>query len=175
MEIYFDGVPAAAPHFRPCPTLPTWSDIENQKCRPRKPATSVQKLFPHPVFVADIFGSLCRLMSGRVGSVISESGMVENVGVAAGTASKYISVLKLFLLPVLVAAILNFRCRPMSGHVVSAISVSGVVKNVGVAVGIASPSLYIFPFNRYFHFRFHGRHFEFRMSADVGPCRQCHV
>ena len=48
-------------------------------------------------------------------------------------------------------------------------------KNVGVAVGIASPSLYIFPFNRYFHFRFHGRHFEFRMSADVGPCRQCHV
>ena len=75
----------------------------------------------------------------------------------------------------LLVAILNFRFWPMLGHVVSAISVSGVVKNVGVAVGIASPSLYIFPFNRYFHFRFRGRHFEFRMSADVGPCRQCHV
>ena len=101
--------------------------------------------------------------------------MVENIGVADGTASKYISVQKLLLHPVLVADILNFRFRPMLGHVVSAIYVSGVVKNVGVAVGIASPSLYIFPFNRYFHFRFRGRHFEFRMSADVGPCRQCHV
>ena len=79
-------------------------------------------------------------MSGHVGSVISESGMVENVGVAAGTASKYISVQKLFLLPVLVAAILNFGCRPMSDHVVSAISESGVVENVGVALGTASPS-----------------------------------
>ena len=69
-------------------------------------------------------------MSGHVGSVISESGMVENVGVAAGTASKSISVQKLFLLPVLVAAILNFRFRPMLGHVVSAISVSGVVKQM---------------------------------------------
>jgi hypothetical protein len=80
--------------------------------------------------------------------------MVENVGVADGTASKYISVQKLFLLPALVAAILNFRCWPMSCHVVSATSESGVVKNVGVGVGIASPYLYIFPFNRYFHFRF---------------------
>jgi hypothetical protein len=93
------------------------------------------------------------------------------LGLAAETASKYISVQKLFLHPVLVAAILHFRFRPMFGYVV----MSGVVKNVGVAVGIASPSLYIFPFYPYFHFRFHGRHFEFRMLADVGPCRQCHV
>ncbi len=47
-------------------------------------------------------------MSGNVGSAISESGLVENVEVAAKTASKSISVQKLFLLPVLVAAILNF-------------------------------------------------------------------
>ncbi len=47
-------------------------------------------------------------MLGDVGSDISESGIVENVGAAAETASKSISVQKLFLLPVLVAAILNF-------------------------------------------------------------------
>ncbi len=47
-------------------------------------------------------------MSGNVDSAISESGVVENVGVAAETASKSSSVQKLFLLPVLVAAILNF-------------------------------------------------------------------
>ena len=79
-------------------------------------------------------------MSDNVGSVIFWSGMVENVGVAAETASKSISVQKLFLLPVLVAAILNFGCRPLSNHVVSAISESGVVENVGVAVGTALPS-----------------------------------
>jgi len=41
----------------------------------------------------------CRLMSGHVGSVISESGMVENVGVAAGTASLARSVQESFPLP----------------------------------------------------------------------------
>ncbi len=66
--------------------------------------------------------------------------MVENVGVAAETASKYISVQKLFLLPVFVAAILNFECRTLLDHVVSAISESVVVENVGVTVGTASPS-----------------------------------
>ena len=39
-------------------------------------------------------------MSGRVGSVISKSGMVENVGVAVGIASPCVSVKKLFPLPV---------------------------------------------------------------------------
>ena len=72
-------------------------------------------------------------MPGHVGSVISESGMVENMLVATGTVSKYISVLKLFLLPVLVAAILNFGCRPMPEHVVRGISGSGVVENVSTA------------------------------------------
>ncbi len=79
-------------------------------------------------------------MSDHVVSAISESGVVENVGVAAETASKSISVQKLFLLPVLVAGIVNFGRRSMSDHVVSAISESGVVENVWAAVGIASPS-----------------------------------
>ncbi len=70
-------------------------------------------------------------MSGHVDRVISESGVVENVGVAAGTTSESNSVQNVFLLPVLVAAIFNFGCRPMSGLVVSAISESGVVQNVG--------------------------------------------
>ncbi len=78
--------------------------------------------------MADIFASPCRRVWGRGGSDISESGLVENAGIAAETASKYVSVKKLFLFPVLVAASLNFRCRPMSGYVVSAISESGVVK-----------------------------------------------
>ena len=39
-------------------------------------------------------------MSDNVGSVIFRSGMVENVGVAVGIASKSVSVQKLFLLPV---------------------------------------------------------------------------
>ena len=90
------------------------------------PAVTVQKLFPLPILVADILGSGCRPMSDRVNSVISESGMVENVGVAAGTALKYISFQKLFLdeQPVFVAAILNFGCRPMSGHYAIAMSES---------------------------------------------------
>ncbi len=39
-------------------------------------------------------------MSGRVGSVISKSGMVGNVGVAVGIASPSVSFQKLFPLPV---------------------------------------------------------------------------
>ncbi len=79
-------------------------------------------------------------MSGNVDSAISESGVVENVGAAAETASKSISVQKLFLLPVLVAAIVNFGRRSISRDVVSAISESVMVENVGAAVGIASLS-----------------------------------
>ena len=60
-------------------------------------------------------------MSGRVGSVISKSGMVENVGVAIGFTPKSVFVQKLFLLPV------------------------------------SWPT------------------FEFPMSVDVGPCRQYHI
>ncbi len=108
-------------------------------------------------------------MSGNVGSAISESGVVENVGVAAKTASKSSSVQKLFLLPVLVAAILNFGCRPLSDHVVSAISESGVVGNVGVAVGTASPS----PSVHKSYLCFSLPHVDFRMlSRHVGTSGQ---
>ncbi len=66
-------------------------------------------------------------MSDHVVSAISESGVVDNLGAVARTASKSISVQTSFQLPVLVAAILNFGYRPISDHVASAISESGVV------------------------------------------------
>ena len=76
-------------------------------------------------------------MSENVGSVIFWSGMVANVWVAVGIASKSVSVQKLFLLPVSVAAILNFGCRLMSYHVVREISGLGVVENVSVTDSIS--------------------------------------
>ncbi len=74
-----------------------------------------------------------RKMSGSVGSVISESGMVENVGVAAGTGLPALSGQKLVPLSVLVSDIQGgcSRCRPMSGRVGSVIYESGIVANVG--------------------------------------------
>ena len=56
-------------------------------------------------------------MSGHAGSVISESGIVKNIGVTAKIASPVLSVQKLFPLPVLVADILGSdagQCRAMS-------------------------------------------------------------
>ena len=64
------------------------------------PSVSVQKLFAFPVstsgFVAVICVSdVCRCRD-RVSSTISESGIVESVGVAVGIASPALSVQKLF-------------------------------------------------------------------------------
>jgi len=78
---------------------------------------------------------------GHVVSGISESGVVANVGVDVEIASSYLFVQKLFLLPVCVVAFLRFLCRPPSGDIVSGISESGMVENVGVAAEIASSSL----------------------------------
>ncbi len=83
-------------------------------------------------------------MSGRVGNAISKSGMVGNVGVAVEIASPSVSVQKLFPLPVFTSGFVadyqtSFEFL-MSAVVVSAITESGVVENVGVAVGTASPS-----------------------------------
>ena len=83
----------------------------------------------------------CRATLGHVVSGTSESGVVANVGVDVEIASPFLSVQKLFLLPACVVAILRFPCPPTSGHVVSGISESGMVENVGVAAEIASPSL----------------------------------
>ncbi len=66
---------------------------------------------------------------------------------------------------------MNFGCRPTSDHVVSVISESGMVKNVGVAVGFVSPYVSVqtlFPLPVSFP------KFVLQMSADVARCRQCH-
>jgi len=81
-------------------------------------------------------------MLDNVGSAISKSCMVVNVGLsdAAGIASPFVSVQVLFPLP---ADIVSFRCRPMSENVSSVIFWSGMFDkvDVGLLVGIASPSL----------------------------------
>ncbi len=71
---------------------------------------------------------------------------------------------------------LSFRCRPMSGRDPSAISKSDMVDNVGVAVGIASPYVSVqklFPLPVFTPDL--TPTFEFPVSADVAPCRQCHI
>ncbi len=76
-------------------------------------------------------------MPGRVGSTISMSGMVENVGVAVGIASPSGSVQTLFPLPV---SWPTLRLS-MSGNVSSVTFRSGMVENVGITYRIASLSL----------------------------------
>ncbi len=76
----------------------------------------------------------------HVVSGISESGIIGNLVVAADITSLSLSVQKLFLLPVCVIVILRFTCRPTSGYVVSGISESSIVENVGVAAELALPS-----------------------------------
>ena len=76
--------------------------------------------------------------------------MVDNMGIAVGIAAPLFAVQKLFPLPVLLAAILNFgslssstnvdQRRPTSGSVLRVKSKSGVVDNVEEAIGIASQS-----------------------------------
>ena len=58
----------------------------------------------------------------------------------------------------------------MSDNVVSDMSESGMVANVGVAVGIASLSV-----QKLFPLPVSWPTFEFPMSADVGPCQQCNI
>ena len=71
-----------------------------------------------------------------------------------------------FLFPLPVSSRhLSFRCRPMSGRVGSVISKSGVVDNVGVAVGIASPSV---SFQKLFPLPFP---WPTSWVPDVGICR----
>ena len=65
-------------------------------------------------------------MSGKVGSDISEFGMVANVGAAIGIGSQAQSVQLLFPFPVSVAAIIIFDNRSTSGNVGRRRSVSKV-------------------------------------------------
>ena len=76
--------------------------------------------------------------------------MVDNMGIAVGIAAPLFAVQKLFPLPVLLAAILNFgslssstnvdQRRPTSSSVLRVTSKSGMVDNVEEAFGIASQS-----------------------------------
>ncbi len=119
------------------------TDVENVRVASEiaLPSFSVQKLLLLlPVCVIAILRFPCRPTSGHVVSGIPESSIVENVGVASEIALPSFSFQKLFLLPVCIIAILLCPCRPTSAHVVSDISESGMVENVGVAAEIASPS-----------------------------------
>ena len=79
-----------------------------------------------------------------------KSGLVDNMGIAVGIAAPLFAVQKLFPLPVLLAAILNFgslslstnvgQRRQASGSVIRVKSKSCVVDNVEEAIGIASQS-----------------------------------
>ncbi len=89
-------------------------------------------------------------MSDNVASVIYSSQAWSKMwGVAVGIFSPSLSIQKLFPLPVSISDFhfrfrdrhLSFRCRLMTDNVGSAIFGSGVVENVGVAVGIASLTL----------------------------------
>ena len=108
-------------------------------------------------------------MSGNVGSDISNSSMVANVGVAVGIASPSVSVQKLFPLPV-----------STSGFV-AGISVSDVGQCRVSALPYPSwewskmwgwnslESLHHqFAFKSYFHFRFRCRRFSFRGRTMLG-------
>jgi len=114
-------------------------------------------------------------MSGNVGSDISNSGMVANVGVAVGIAYPSISVLKLFpfRFPLQVSwPTFAFRCRPMSDNVGSVKLWSGIVENVGLAIGIASISVSV---QKLCPLPVSWTAFALLMSADVGQCGRCQI
>jgi hypothetical protein len=77
--------------------------------------------------------------SGNVGNITGESGICVTEGAGIEIVSLVQSVDKLFPLPGLVAAILNFGIQTASGYVDSVISKSDFVEHVGViAVEIVS-------------------------------------
>ncbi len=97
--------------------------------------------------MAAILNFNSRPTSDKVVKVIFMSGMVENMVVEVGIAAQSVTVEKLFFTSGLAVAILNFGNailisgnQPTSGNVGSARDVSGMVGNVGVAIGIVSPA-----------------------------------
>ena len=112
-------------------------------------------------------------MSDHVVSAISESGVVENVGAAAGTASilfpfKSYYYFRFWWPPFFISDV--GRCLTMS-------SVPYLSPAWSIIWGqLLEPHRNLFPFKRHFYFRFWcPPFFLFRMSADVGQCRQCHI
>ena len=69
------------------------------------------------------------------------------------------------------SAILNSGSRQTSDNVGSVTIDSGMVENVGLAVGMSMICHSVPEIQSTSGFV---RHFEFRKSADVGQCRQCH-
>src|SRR5208282_4382122 len=63
---------------------------------------------------------------------------------------------------------LSAECRPTTDNVGDSSSVLGVVENVLYPL---KSRRYLMPFPSYYYFRFIGRHCYFRMSADIGQCR----
>ena len=76
-------------------------------------------------------------MSGNVDSVIIDPDMVENMGVAVGISVVCHSVPEIQCTSGLLSAILNSVCRPTSDKVGGITVDSGLVENVGLAVGIS--------------------------------------
>ena len=64
--------------------------------------------------MAAILNFSSRTTSGNVRGDVVKSGMVDNVGIAVGIVAPSLAVQKLFPLPVLLAAILNFGGLPTS-------------------------------------------------------------
>ncbi len=106
----------------------------------------------------------CCPMSGRVGSGISKSGMVENVGVAVAIASPSVSVQKLFPLPVPWPTLWVpdvALCRTMSAVSYSTRALSKWHQPIEYR-------RYVFQFKSYVYTRlFSIRLLEIRMSLDI--------
>ena len=104
-----------------------------------------------------------------------KSGMVDSLGIAVGIGAPSFAVQKLFSLPVLLAAILNFgglsvlsnvdQDRQTSGRVLSVKSKPGAIENMGQPLESRRNLL---PLKRYFQFRFGGRH-QWRTVTFRGP------
>jgi len=115
----------------------------------------------------------CRATLAAMSSVAYLSwAFVANVGVDIEIASPYLFRSKVISTSVLCRRHFAFTMSADVGHVVSGISESGMVENVGIAAKIASPSLsvqklFLLPVCVV-------AIFAFSMSVDVGPCHQWH-
>jgi hypothetical protein len=79
-----------------------------------------------------------RPKSHNVGIAINGSGMVENAGKAVGISAICHSIPEIPYTTCLQSAVLNFGSRPTSGNVGGVTISSGMVENVGKAVGISA-------------------------------------
>ncbi len=122
-------------------------------------------------------------MSGNVRSDIFKSRLVDNVGIAVRIATPSLAVQKLFPLPVLLAAILNFgslpsstnvdQRQPVAGGVLGGKSKSAMIENWGEGGQPLESRHNELLLQSYFKFRFGGRHVESAIH-EVGRCRQLH-